>query len=133
MAPIKHIIKRVANRVSISLSSFLSSVLLLEGTFIEFIITCNVNSNVSKTHEQLKHAPKRKLNINKNCFEPKLFHIYKGTQTNRTASISVNSNQLVRNWSGVKLVVIYIRCVWFVLWLSNQDMYCKSKYLFLES
>lgn len=41
MAPIRHIKKRDPKRVSISLSSFLSSVLLLEGTFIEFIITCN--------------------------------------------------------------------------------------------
>jgi hypothetical protein len=54
MAPIKHIIKRVAKRASMSLSSFLSNVLLLEGTFIEFIITCNVIQNVSNTVEQLQ-------------------------------------------------------------------------------
>jgi hypothetical protein len=54
MAPIKHIIKSVAKRASMSLSSFLSNVLLLEGTFIEFIITCNVIQNVSNTVEQLQ-------------------------------------------------------------------------------
>lgn len=42
MAPTKQIPKRVANSMSMSLSSFLSNVLLLEGTFIEFIITYNV-------------------------------------------------------------------------------------------
>jgi len=41
MAPITHIVKRVAKRARISLSSFFSNVLLLEGTFMEFIITCN--------------------------------------------------------------------------------------------
>ena len=41
MAPITHIVNRVAKRARISLSSFFSSVLLLDGTFIEFIITCN--------------------------------------------------------------------------------------------
>lgn len=41
IAPITHIVNRVANRARISLSSFFSNVLLLEGTFMEFIITCN--------------------------------------------------------------------------------------------
>jgi hypothetical protein len=41
MAPITHIVKRVAKRARISLSSFFSNVLLFEGTFMEFIITCN--------------------------------------------------------------------------------------------
>jgi len=54
MAPIKHIIKSVAKRASMSLSSFLSNVLLLEGTFIEFIITCNVIQNACNTLEQLQ-------------------------------------------------------------------------------
>jgi hypothetical protein len=39
MAPMTHIEKRVPKRARISLSSFFSNVLLLEGTFIEFIIT----------------------------------------------------------------------------------------------
>jgi hypothetical protein len=39
IAPMTHIVKRVANKARISLSSFFSSVLLLEGTFMEFIIT----------------------------------------------------------------------------------------------
>lgn len=52
MAPIRHIAKRVAKSVSMSLSSFLSNVLLLEGTFMVFIITFNSN-NVS-TNNQLK-------------------------------------------------------------------------------
>lgn len=41
MAPIMHMLKRVHRSASISLSSFLSIVLLLDGTFIAFIMTCN--------------------------------------------------------------------------------------------
>jgi hypothetical protein len=41
IAPMRHIMKSVAKRASISLSSFLSKVLLLEGTFMEFIMTCD--------------------------------------------------------------------------------------------
>ena len=43
MAPIRHMAKRVTKSVSMSLSSFLSNVLLLEGTFMVFIITLNSN------------------------------------------------------------------------------------------
>lgn len=39
MAQIRHITVRVAKRARISLSSFRSNVLLLEGMFIEFIMT----------------------------------------------------------------------------------------------
>ena len=41
MDPTTHMKKRPPNNANISLSSFLSKVLLLEGTFIEFIITCS--------------------------------------------------------------------------------------------
>lgn len=45
MDPIRHIMERVANRASISLSSFLSNVLLFEGIFMEFIITYKYDPN----------------------------------------------------------------------------------------
>ena len=49
MDPTTHMKKRPPNKANISLSSFLSKVLLLEGTFIEFIITC---SKVDQKYKQ---------------------------------------------------------------------------------
>ena len=71
MAPIAHIEKRVAKRARISLSSFFSNVLLLEGTFIEFIITCDsfptgVNSKhdkITSSDFQIKYTGNRMIPI----------------------------------------------------------------------
>ncbi|MFS8029355.1 hypothetical protein Hanom_Chr16g01521351 [Helianthus anomalus] len=40
IAPMRHKVRRTPKRVAITLSSFFSSVLLFEGTFMAFIITC---------------------------------------------------------------------------------------------
>lgn len=45
IAPIKHIMNKMQNRSNISLSSFRSSVLRFDGTFMEFIITCKHAAN----------------------------------------------------------------------------------------
>jgi len=65
IAPITHIEKRVAKRARISLSSFFSNVLLLEGTFIEFIITfvsCPVNMTAPTMYSVLRRLHPRRSN-----------------------------------------------------------------------
>ncbi|KAJ0895805.1 hypothetical protein HanRHA438_Chr08g0327381 [Helianthus annuus] len=73
MAPIKHMQRRTPKSVAITLSSFLSNVLLFEGTFMAFIITCQlvgiieldfhvginskVKNNVSKNSKTLVSCP----------------------------------------------------------------------------
>lgn len=58
IAPIKHIMNKMQNRSNISLSSFRSSVLRFDGTFMEFIITCKHAANSYN---------KRNQSINKEC------------------------------------------------------------------
>lgn len=116
----KHITKRVANRVSMSLSSFLSNVLLLEGTFIVFIITCNVISNICKTVSMNNHSRKIKSNkrVNKiswkGKYKTKLIYTYKK----------------VRNRSLIKLIscrYIFGECL--VCFCKNYLLLCVSDHL----
>lgn len=68
MAPMRHILKRQPKRASMSLSSFLSNVLLLEGTFIEFIITCSImrKKGINEKMKTQEYASrKRKMDAHK--------------------------------------------------------------------